>query len=115
VIDYYVRSSVTLHTLELRRLHLESLYCYKIVFGLVNVNFCDFFELSATTNTRGHKWRNCLSQDVHLASGKFFVDRVINIWNSYPSTVNFSTLTVFRNSIAEVDSFSFLVCSILPV
>jgi len=35
-------------TLELRRLHLDLLYCYKIVFGLVNVNFSDFFALSTT-------------------------------------------------------------------
>jgi len=42
-------------TLELRRLHLDLLYWYKIVFGLVNVNFDDFFALSSNTNTRGHK------------------------------------------------------------
>ena len=42
-------------TLELRRLHLDLLYCYKVVFGLVNVNFDDFFALSTNTNTRGHK------------------------------------------------------------
>jgi len=35
-------------TLELRRLHLDLLYCYKIVFGLVYVNFSDLFALSTT-------------------------------------------------------------------
>ena len=35
-------------TLELRRLHLDLLYCYKIVFGLVNVNFNDFIALSTS-------------------------------------------------------------------
>ena len=29
--------------LELRRLHLDLIYCYKIVFGLVAVNIDDFF------------------------------------------------------------------------
>ena len=42
-------------TLELSRLHLDLLYCYKIVFGLVNINFDNFFALSTNTNTRGHK------------------------------------------------------------
>jgi len=42
-------------SLELRRLHLDLLHCYSIVFGLVNVNFGDFFALSTNTNTRGHK------------------------------------------------------------
>ena len=40
-------------TLELCRLHLDLSYCYNIVFGLVNVNFDDFFALSTNTNTRG--------------------------------------------------------------
>ena len=44
-------------TRELRRLHLDLLYCYKIVFGLVNVNFDDFFALSTNINTRGHKYK----------------------------------------------------------
>jgi len=44
-------------TLEQRRLHLDLLYCYKIVFGLVNANFDDFFALSTNANTRGHKYK----------------------------------------------------------
>jgi len=43
-------TKLELCTLELRRLHLDLLHCYKIVFGLVNVNFGDFFALSTTTN-----------------------------------------------------------------
>jgi len=30
--------------LELRRLHLDLIFCYKIVFGLVCANFNDFFS-----------------------------------------------------------------------
>ena len=36
-----------LSSLELRRLHLDLIYCYKIVFGVVDVNFSDFFLNSA--------------------------------------------------------------------
>ena len=32
-----------LSSLELRRLHLDLIYCYKIVFGVVDLNFSDFF------------------------------------------------------------------------
>ena len=46
-------TKLELCTLEQRRLHLDLLYCYKIVFGLVN--FDDFFALS--TNSRGHKYK----------------------------------------------------------
>ena len=55
-------------TLELRRLRLDLLFCYKIiVFGLVglNVNFCDFFQFNVTSTTRDHKY-DCLSLDARL-------------------------------------------------
>ena len=80
-------------TLELRRLHLDLLYCYKIVFGLVNVNFDDFFALS--TNTRGHKYKLFKPRCTASIRQKFFVDRVINVWNALPSTTNFASLNVF--------------------
>jgi len=35
---------LSIPSLELRRLHLD-LICYKIVLGLVNVNFEDFFYI----------------------------------------------------------------------
>ena len=60
-----------LRTLELRRLHLELLYCYKIVFRLDNVNFCDFFARSTTTNTRAMSI-DYLSLDAQLALDKSF-------------------------------------------
>ena len=30
-----------LSSLELQRLHLDMIYCYKIVFGVLNLNFSD--------------------------------------------------------------------------
>ena len=43
-----ILTKLGLCTLELRRLLLDLLYCYKIVFGLVNVNFDDFLALTPT-------------------------------------------------------------------
>ena len=45
---------LSIPSLELRRLHLYLLFCYKIVFGLVDINFPDFFEFCPTNGTRGH-------------------------------------------------------------
>ena len=70
---------------------MDLLYCYKIVFGLVNANFCDFFALSTTTNTRGHKY-NCLSLTSNI--DRSFSLTIINVWNALPSTVNFTYLKV---------------------
>ena len=46
-------------SLELRRLHLslDLIYCYKIMFGLVCVNFDDLFKFSTITHTRGHCYK----------------------------------------------------------
>jgi len=33
----------------------------------------------------------------------FFAERVINIWNGLPATVNFSSLSSFKSSIGRVD------------
>jgi len=36
-------TKLALPSLELRRLHLDLIYYYKIVFGLIKLNFSDFF------------------------------------------------------------------------
>ena len=43
---------LNLPSLELRRLHCDLLWCYKIMFGHVDINF-DMFELRMSTNTTG--------------------------------------------------------------
>ena len=93
--------------LELRRLHLDLLYCYKIVFDLVNVNFDDFFALSTNANTGGHKYKLFKPRCTACIRQKNFVDRVINVWNASPSTTNFASLNVFRNSNEKIDVCSF--------
>ena len=48
---------LNLTTLELRRLHIDLVWCYKIVFGLdrlVDVKFDDFFKHAPLNHTRGH-------------------------------------------------------------
>ena len=45
-----------LPSLELRRLHLDLVYCYKMVFGVVKLKFSDFFEFSVSP-TRGHAYK----------------------------------------------------------
>jgi len=55
-----------------------------------------------------------LSENLLLCiSGKsrmFFCERIVNVWNSLPKNVDFSTLTSFRHSIQIVDFSKFLKC-----
>ena len=44
-----------LPSLELRRLHADLVWCYRIYFNLVDINFDDFFTCSTVTNIRGNK------------------------------------------------------------
>ena len=51
--SYAVRlSKLHVPSLELRRLHTDLIMCYKIVFGLIDVKFDDFFQLSTVVTTR---------------------------------------------------------------
>ena len=37
--------------------------------------------------------------------------RVINVWNSFPDVVNFTSLSAFKRSITVVDFHEFLMCN----
>jgi len=102
-------ASMGLPRLELRRLHLDLMYCYKIVFGLVTVNMNDFFEFRSTTKTRGHAYK--LFKPRCSVRSNFFVERVVNVWNSLPSSVCFSSLSSFRRTTCDVDFTDFMKCT----
>jgi len=48
---------LNLPSLELRRVRADMYWCYKIVFGLVDIQPDDFFLLIPVTVTRGHKYK----------------------------------------------------------
>ena len=87
-----------LPSLELRRLHLDLVYCYKIVFGLVKLHFSDFFEFSVLP-TRGHAYKldkyRCKS-----VRADFVACRVVNVWNSLQSFL-FSLACELLNGLSE--------------
>ena len=51
--------------LKPRRLHPDLVYCYKMVFVLVKLNFADFFEFSVSSTIEGMR-TNCISIDVRV-------------------------------------------------
>jgi len=96
-------------SLELRRLHADLILTYNILFGHVDidVNLFDF----CSTSTRGHQFKLFNHHTNHCTCSSFFCERIINVWNSLPSTVNFSSLNCFKQSIGSVDFSVFLKCS----
>ena len=46
-----------LESLGLRRLHLDLIFTYKLVFGLIDVDVSDFFKLRCDDRNRGHQYK----------------------------------------------------------
>ena len=84
--------------------------CYKIVFNLIKVGlqFDEFSSYIPVTKTRGHPRRLF----VRIAGNNtriFFAHRVVEYFNFLPvETVDFCTLIRFRQTIIQVDFWSFL-------
>ena len=54
---------------------------------------------------------NFTNQEVVLSELIFFACRVVNVWNSLPDTVSFTSLAVFKRYIRTVDFNEFLMCN----
>jgi len=60
--------------------------------------------------SRGHQYKLYKNRSVSRVRAAFFSERVINVWNSLPDSVDFSTLSKFRRSIMRIDFSKFLRC-----
>ena len=74
-------SLLKLPSLELRRLRFDLIYCYRIIFGLVNINRDNFFEIRSCTVTRGHPYKIFKHHCTSSTRSSFFSERVVDIWN----------------------------------
>ena len=100
-----------LPSLELRRLQSDLIWCYKIVFGQVDLCTSEFFDLRLSCSTRGHPYKIFKRHTSCRIRSEFFAERVVNVWNTLPhNVVDFSTLTAFKRSIEKVDLSKF--CSV---
>jgi len=84
------------------RLYADLVWCYKILLGIVDVQSDKFFEFNARPS-RGHQYKLYKNRSVPRVRAAFFSERVVNVWNSLPDSVDFSTLSKFRRSIMRVD------------
>ena len=96
-LTYYSRlKTLSLESLELRRVRADLILVYKIVFGLLSVTREDFFIPRAQSHLRGHPYTLNKQRCSSSAMRTFFSSRVINMWNNLPtSSTNFSSLSSF--------------------
>jgi len=99
---------LNISSLELRRLHNDLFWCYKVVFVLVLVNLEDLCVFGLCHVTRGHKFKLCKLQNTHSVRAIFFSERVTTCWNSLPDTVDFSSFTSFKRTVKQVNPTQFL-------
>jgi len=94
---------LSIPSLELRRLQADLVWCYKIVFGMVNLNFNEFFEWSPHHGTRSHKYKLYKKSPSTQIRSEFFSERVAIVWNELSDSIAFSTITRFKGSILNAD------------
>jgi len=97
---------------ELRRLHIDLIYSYKLVFGLICLDSETFFAFSPVSVTRWHAYKLYKLRCVNAVRKNSFTERVVNLWNSLPHNVDFSSLSKFKRSINQVDFSQFLRCTV---
>ena len=68
-------------TLELRRLQLDIIFCYKIVFGLTTLTYSDYLQFGSNTNTRGHAYKLYILQNSCNIRGKFLSCGILTVSN----------------------------------
>ena len=85
-----------LQSLECRRIIFDLILVYKIIHGLIKLNFHDFFQFNQN-NTRGHNLKLCVEYSRLNSRKFFFTNRVIKIWNDLEShEVNSTSLIMFK-------------------
>jgi hypothetical protein len=82
-LSYAVRlSALVLESLETRRLRLDLIYLYKILYGNVDIEWSDMFEFAAMSVTRGHCYKRFVKRSRINIRQTFFCNRVVSVWNN---------------------------------
>ena len=101
-------AALNLPSLELRRLRNDLIWCYKILFGVVETPVDNFFEFSLVKHMRGHCFKLFKRHSNTCARSSFITEHVVNAWNSLPRDTHFNCVAGFKCSIAKVDFTMFL-------
>ena len=88
-----------LETLHYRRIFKDLVLTYKIIHGLVYINFDSMFKFS-NSQTRGHPWKLFVNRARLNIRRNFFSIRVVPWWNSLPyDVVSSINVSVFKKKL----------------
>ena len=74
-----------LDSLKLRRVRLDLIFTYKLVFGLTDLKLSDFFVLRNDARSRGHPYKLFLPGCSSTTRHNYFAHRVARTWNNLPA------------------------------
>jgi Reverse transcriptase (RNA-dependent DNA polymerase)/Endonuclease-reverse transcriptase len=98
-----------LPSLELRRIHKDLIFCYKIVYGNIALNVSNFFAFANNAHTRGNSLKFFKKQFCLDICKYFFSNRVVDIWNSLSTTCVLSkNVNCFKHNLMSYDFSVFL-------
>ena len=99
-----------LERLDVRRLRIDLIMTYKILFGRSCLQSTDFFKFSPLEKTRGHSYKLYMPIVKSDTRKYFFSNRVLRAWNDLPlSTEDFKSLNSFRASLFKINLTDFYI------
>ncbi len=95
-------------SLELRRLHLDLIFLYKMLRGYFNVDSSKLFEFKST-RTRGNSWALAEKYANSNLKKYSFAQRIVKVWNFLPEeAVSAPTVPAFKRWLHSSDLSPFL-------
>ena len=95
-----------LESLETRRVKFDLICCYKIIHGLVNLRFDDFFSL-ANSITRRYNYKLKKPYSCVDARKLYFSNHVVDCWKCLPyRVVNAPSLNSFKIYLSRLPVFA---------
>ena len=101
-----MKYKLNIQSLQYRRLEYDLILTYKICYGLIDINFDNFFKYcSSPYKLRRHRLTlQSIGKPKHKNVTNFFSHRVVSLWNSLPEyVVTAPLLPIFKNYLKKFD------------
>ena len=99
-----------IETLEVRRLKFDLMMAYKILNGLVDLDYNDFFTICRGSVTRGHGMKLLVPKARLDVRKHFFAVRVVKVWNGLSNDViTAPSLSRFKSKLDTCDFSEYLI------
>ena len=97
-------------SLELRRLHYDLIFCYKLLTGLIGGSPADYGLTLSNRKSRGNSFKLTVNISRIDARKHFFASRICEPWNSLPDDlVLANNVKSFKRQLFSIDFNKYLI------